>query len=417
MPTPDLDRARAALAAGDAVAAEAALRGAPPSALALALRAGVEAMRAEPAAEASARAALAIDPGCGLAHRHLAVALIQRGDPAAALPHAERGATLEPDDPGAHDVVAVAAAGAARFGAAWDAFVRVAALRPDDATPWRNAGQVALAVDEHAAAAHAFTQALARAPTLAPALEGQARALAALGRDADAAAAWARLAALDPSRADARHLATALAGGHADAPPPGYARAVFDANAARFDELLVDRLQYCGPALVRAALADRGPFPRALDLGCGTGLVGAALRDRCAQLTGVDVAPAMLAQAARRGCYDALVAAELIDFLAAGADRFELVVAADVFIYVGDLAPVFAALAPRLAPGAAGAFTTEVGAGLTLARTGRWSHGGDHVAARAAAHGLAVASRTAATLRREPSGPVAGEVWVLIAPA
>ncbi len=220
MPTPDLDRARAALAAGDAVAAEAALRGAPPSAQALALRAGVEAMRAEPAAEASARAALAIDPGCGLAHRHLAVALIQRGDPAAALRHAERGAALEPDDPGAHEVVAVAAAGAGRFGAAWDAFVRVAALRPDDATPWRNAGQVALAVDEHAAAAHAFTQALARAPTLAPALEGQARALAALGRDADAAAAWARLAALDPSRADARHLATALAGGHADAPPP-----------------------------------------------------------------------------------------------------------------------------------------------------------------------------------------------------
>src|SRR5207253_11405772 len=87
---------------------------------------------------------------------------------------------------------------------------------------------------------------------------------------------------------------------------PGYVRSLFDQYASNFDRALVEGLGYRGPALLRDALsaavaARRRPFhvARAIDLGCGTGLVAEALHAHCGTIVGVDLSPAMAAAARR----------------------------------------------------------------------------------------------------------------------
>src|SRR5262249_34413521 len=128
-------------------------------------------------------------------------------------------------------------------------------------------------------------------------------------------------------------------------------------------------LSYRAPALLRAAIervcaARQHParFAAVLDLGCGTGLAGVEFRPLAERLTGVDLSPQMIAVARGKGAYARLVADDIGRFLAAAAvegARYDLVLAADVFTYFGDLAPLFAACASVLAPGGLVAFTVE----------------------------------------------------------
>ncbi len=53
----------------------------------------------------------------------------------------------------------------------------------------------------------------------------------------------------------------------------------------------------------------------AIDLGCGTGLFGAEIRDRVAHLEGFDLSVNMLAKAEEKSLYDLLAKADLRSIL------------------------------------------------------------------------------------------------------
>jgi len=200
--------------------------------------------------------------------------------------------------------------------------------------------------------------------------------------------------------------------------PAAYVRTLFDQYADRFDTALTQGLAYRGPALLRDAIekvcaAARRPmqFPDMLDLGCGTGLAGAAFRPLARRLTGIDLSPAMIAQAATKGLYDRLVTAGLTDFLADEAgDKgiYHLVLAADVFVYVNDLAPIIAGIARVLAPDGLLAFTVEThaGDGVKLLPTLRYAHGEDYVRGMLGDAGLTPVHLAKASVRSEKGVPV-----------
>ena len=155
-----------------------------------------------------------------------------------------------------------------------------------------------------------------------------------------------------------------------------------------------------------------------LDLGCGTGLSGAALAPFARRLEGLDLSPRMLAEARKRGLYDALHEADLLDWLPGRPGAFGLIAAADVLNYLGDLGPALAAIAGALAPDGVAAFSVEAGEGapFALGEAMRFRHDPAHVAALAAAAGLRPVAQRAATLRTEKSVPVAGALFVLSRP-
>jgi predicted TPR repeat methyltransferase len=164
-----------------------------------------------------------------------------------------------------------------------------------------------------------------------------------------------------------------------------------------------------------------------LDAGCGTGLCAAALRPRAASLTGVDLSPRMLERARGRAIYDALEEAELTTFLLAHPAQFDVIAAADVLVYFGELAELFAAARDALRPHGRFAFTVEryepapegstlpAQAGYELQPSGRYRHAESYLRATAAASGFAVDELQRVELRLEQNVPVGGFLVLLAA--
>ena len=191
---------------------------------------------------------------------------------------------------------------------------------------------------------------------------------------------------------------------------PGYVRHLFDQFSADYESRMRGQLLYAAPEILRD-LADLVMPGRdglsILDLGCGTGLAGAAFRDRAARLDGIDLSPAMIERAAARGIYDALIVGDIETAL---SGHYDLILAADTLVYLGDLAPLFRAIVAHLSPGGYVLFTVEAkpGDGFELGPKRRWRHAEAYLRAQAEAAGLSVAGLVAASPRTEAHQPVAG---------
>ena len=210
---------------------------------------------------------------------------------------------------------------------------------------------------------------------------------------------------------------------HAPALPAAYVAALFDDYAPRFDSHLVEGLGYRGPAVLLDALHEAGApprFGRVLDLGCGTGLMGRAIRPRADRLMGVDLSPAMIEVAAATGLYDDLAVDALESTLARhAAGSLDLTLAADVFVYCGDLHPVVAAATAALAPGGLLAFTAQRGNDSEPVRLGddlRVSHSAGHLRGAIEAAGLLVRHLADVSTRRENGIDMPGLVAVASKP-
>jgi len=210
----------------------------------------------------------------------------------------------------------------------------------------------------------------------------------------------------------ARHLLAAVSGENPDHPVEGYVRQLFDASAPTFDREVAGKLGYAIPReMVEALLAvDRGPWD-VLDLGCGTGLVGVEIAAHSRRLVGVDLAPNMIQAARTRGVYTELHCADITQAL---DGSFDVITAADVFIYVGKLDEVVPAIRKSLRPGGLFAFSVEwVGDGqdYRLGVMGRYAHSAAYLTRLAS--GFEIVECRETTIRLEHRKPVKGllHIW------
>lgn len=280
---------------------------------------------------------------------------------------------------------------------------------------------------EHEAAVELMEQALELVPDWPAGLVRLADYAEKADLQSKSVPALRRALELDPEDIFGARLKLALLGAEdvPDQPPSRYVEALFDDYADRFDAALVERLDYTVPAKLARLIADYDDrrFEVAVDLGCGTGLFGAEIRDRVAHLEGFDLSANMLAKAEDKGLYDLLAKADL-SLEAAGSGLFgdglaearaDLVSAADVLMYLGDLANAFA-LAARLAkPDALFAFSVEdagEGDGFLLAPSLRYAHTEQHVRQRLAEYGFDVLVLTRTTIRMDGGKPVLGILFL-----
>lgn len=198
--------------------------------------------------------------------------------------------------------------------------------------------------------------------------------------------------------------------------PPSYVATLFGQHAEAFDRILVDDLGYDVPAAARRLA---GPYvtppARMLDLGCGTGLAGVAFADLAADIVGVDLAEAMLEQTDARGLYGDLYVAEAVAFLAEWDEApFDLIVATDVWPYLGDLTAFAAAAARCLTPGGLLVASTErAEQGWRVTDTQRFAHAPTYIHSTHAAAGFQVIAEERITVRLEEGVPVPGDLFVL----
>jgi predicted TPR repeat methyltransferase len=384
------------------------------------------------AAAALYREVLAQAPAHADALQLLGAIAGQQGRLDEAIELLRRAVALTPGNAFAHNNLGTALSLAHSDEAALASFERSLALMPDNVQALSNRGRLLRRLKRPLEALASLERALALAPDLTEALieHGELLAgLSAFGMKRRDAAVQSFLKARELG-ADAESLHYALAAMGALPPgetppaatPRSFVARLFDDYADNFDSHLTGALNYRTPALMGELLQRAASWRDAdvLDLGCGTGLCGTALRPLARRLVGVDLSPKMLAQAERRGLYDELVCADIVEHLQPLSAAQDLIVAADVFVYIGDLAPVFAGAQRALRRGGQFLFSVEALAadeapqvGYALRATRRYAHAGAYLQALAQAHGFGIDALEHCVLRQDAGAEVHGMVLLL----
>ena len=207
--------------------------------------------------------------------------------------------------------------------------------------------------------------------------------------------------------------------------PPDYIVGLYSTFASSFDQLLVQKLDYKTPTKLRRALKSvcnsKRIFKKCLDLGCGTGLSGLAFRDIVDELTGVDLSPEMIEKAKQRRCYESLLVGDIFSVFNQSIPRYDLVLACDVFCYIGNLSEVFASVSTSLSRNGYFCFSTEYLEDLPknqldsyrLQACARFAHKRRYVEELAQRSGFEVVSLEVSIIRKNQGENVKGMLAVL----
>jgi predicted TPR repeat methyltransferase len=209
--------------------------------------------------------------------------------------------------------------------------------------------------------------------------------------------------------------------------PAAFVRQAFDQYATHYDRH-ARNMEYAVPAIIASAIAHHpvlsagnhlGPV---LDLGCGTGLAANALQEhRLAPITGIDIAPAMLAEARAKHLYADLVEADIIDFLATSETQWPVIIAADALCYFGGLTDLLSNIRQGLTPDGWFIFSIETllpdhdgsvpgNGSWALQPEGRYAHSSDYISDCICAAGLRLLREDRCTLRQAFGAGVPGVV-------
>ncbi len=370
-----------------------------------------------PAAVTHFSRACELQPDLASAHYNLGVLYYSAGNLDQAEAAYRRATELTPEDPDIFFNLALTCKNLGRYTEAERCYQRVLALNPDDSDTHYNLGVLLRETDQPDAAIAAFTTTVTLAPDYLPAHKHLGALHHLLGNTAAALSCYRTILQHDPENVSARHMVAALSGETPTASPLAYVQELFDRFAADYETTMTDKLASTVEKQLRDLLDQYAGgllFARGLDMGCGTGLSGLSFRDRVEHLSGFDISAGMLDKAQKKGIYDELYLADITTFLGDTVNRFDLFLAADVFVYLGDLAAIFTLVRDRARPGALFLFSVETaGSDFQLRSSGRFAHGTDYIDRLARQSGFSVVCRQPADLRKEKGEWITGHLFLL----
>jgi predicted TPR repeat methyltransferase len=224
---------------------------------------------------------------------------------------------------------------------------------------------------------------------------------------------------LQPENKAVQHSMAALSGHqNVQRAPSAYIEQLFDSYADHYDAHLISSLQYALPAqmheLAHAYMIGAGQL-RILDLGCGTGLCGLQFKPMAAKLVGVDLSQRMLDEAESKHCYDQLFHEDVMDFLAKPELQFDLIVAADLLVYLGQLDQLFAAVYQALGQGGWFLFNYEggVAGAFEVQETGRFKHSHAYMLQLIQDHLFKVVGERLVASRTQDGKPIESHVYLI----
>jgi predicted TPR repeat methyltransferase len=200
---------------------------------------------------------------------------------------------------------------------------------------------------------------------------------------------------------------------------------LFDDYAHTFENHLEKDLKYRIPNVIREKVNELHEGERnlrILDLGCGTGLVGKALEtfvsDEDGKMFGTDLSAKMILQAEKKNIYDKLWAEDCqLTLERFSDDPLDIITAADVFVYIGNLESIFSKAKESLVFGGSFIFSTETceecKAYAINTKTMRVRHSKDYILSLANIHGFDILSSESTWGREEGEKRVSMEVYVM----
>ena len=224
--------------------------------------------------------------------------------------------------------------------------------------------------------------------------------------------------AIKPDYAVPQHMLNALTGNTSTEPPKEYVKNLFDDYAERFDDSLIKQLEYKLPFLMKELILKLDPlrnkFEKVIDLGCGTGLTGIELRDISNNLTGIDISSNMVAKTRELDVYDCLIEGDVVDILSSSKEKYDLFIALDVFIYIGELTKMFKTVRQCCNKNALFIFSIEAQEedGYSLLKSARYSHSDEYIL-KTASDGFKLIESQEVSLRQEKDGWIYGKIFIL----
>ncbi len=343
----------------------------------------------------------------------------------AALCHAQ-ACELDPSNPEPYFNLGNAFLRQNQLDAADEVFQLTLEMAPNDMRPYANLSTLMYRRQEHQAAVDMIDLAFERGVVHAVLWRNRGHALFSLDRMEEAEEAFENALALDPDDGYCKHWLAMARGQDTDTATKEYVEQLFNGYASTFEQSLIFQLGYRVPGLLRKALDQLFPglgethrFERALDLGCGTGLIGLMLHDAVGELVGVDLSKEMLREAESKKLYDRLIQGDIIEVMEKEEQPYPLIIAADVLVYIGDIAPTLKGAAERLQPGGLLIFSVEADErpGYHLLETGRYAHHREYVADQIAASGLEEVRFDEVGLRQNAGRFLSGFLVILRKPA
>jgi len=300
------------------------------------------------------------------------------------------------------------------------AYEQAIELHPNFADAHNNLGVVYKRLNDDKSAKQCFLNAISINPKSHGAYHNLAGTLYALGDSKGALSAYENALSLQPSNTTAKYMCSALRGDCPSAAPLPHIRNMFDDYAEYYDDDMVGSLQYRIPNLLGEQLSSlesyRGhTFQDALDMGCGSGLSGLAFDSIARNQTGVDLSPRMIDRARAKGLYTRLIVSEVVKFLEDSRRKYDLLVACDFLIYLGDLGPFFKYLGRNAAEDALFLFSIETTTkkDYLLLPSGRFAQNESYVVQLGQENNFIVESRRDATVRIELGEEVPGATYIM----
>lgn len=298
-------------------------------------------------------------------------------------------------------------------------------LKPDLAVAHNNLGVLFQKMGRTNEAETSYREAIRSKPDFAVAHGNLASLLYQQGQFEAALPHYQQQVKLMPVPPETQHLIASLTGANTERAPSQYVEGLFNLYADTFDAHLQQQLKYETPdklaALIARHVSPAGQWD-VLDLGCGTGLMGAAIAPFSRGMVGVDLSEKMLEKARVRNLYRRLECSDLLTMMRGEtASSYDLVMAADVFVYVGKLDEIVGEVKRLLRPGGFFAFSVESlekpsghearqggEQGYRLQKTGRYAHAEEYLTRLAIAEDFRVQEIVDAQIRIDRGVPIVG---------
>ncbi|MFZ6733019.1 tetratricopeptide repeat protein [Undibacterium sp. Ji42W] len=372
-----------------------------------------------------------INPQNFYALNNLGLALRESAQPDQALACFQQACKLKPDYAEAHSNIGNVYKDIGQQDDAILAYRQAIRLNAALAEPWNNLALIYQKRKELELAIQCAERAVTLQPNLAEIHNTLGNIYKDAGQPAQAINSYQRAVALDPEHGNALHFIHVLSGQASTQAPVSYVSKVFDDYAERFDQHLQEVLAYQIPVVIgkelrQLRIADANADAKAwriLDLGCGTGLVAKELASMAAQLVGVDLSEKMLLKAQARQIYHRLIQADLLTMTRQEtAASYEVVTAADVFVYLGQLDHIVADISRLLVADGIFAFSVEAAderltqendvAGYTLRSSGRYAHQLSYLGKLASAYEFTLLQCLPQTIRMENLQAIPGYLLI-----
>lgn len=369
-----------------------------------------------------------IDPQAVDTHYNLANCYIQLDRLQEAVPHYQEVLKRRPDHLGATHNLGITLCGLKRFQEAEPLLATITIKEPNNIDAWFHLGIIYSGLAQAQEAIECYEKVLSLNPNHAHSHHNLATVYLHQGDKAKALTHYQRAYALEPGNKTAQHMIAALNNQTLESGAPAeYTRALFDQYAYTYDKQVKEKLKYRVPQLLREAV---GPFileghpVDILDLGCGTGLCAPLFADICNKIIGVDLSPNMIEVARTLGGYHKLIVSDILSYLQNRSNECELVIAADVFVYFGNLMEVLQACHRVLKAQGLCCFSIETLSSdevtqdqahpyFQLRTTGRYAHHPHYIQTLCKQLGFDILVEKAETIRFQEETPVLGTLYIL----